>query len=292
MVAPYQSFISCFGTPWGFILASKGEDPRRQSAADIDALIAERLDPDALGYWDGHAHLHSFNLPEVPAPGDRDERPRHHRLEPPDRHLSRPPSLVLASASPRRRELLAQLGIAFTVLPSHIPEEHPPGPPAEAIAAVALAKARAVARRLGPERGPAVVLGADTEVVLDGRLLGKPRDAADAARMLRALRGRVHEVITGVALVGGAGREEATAVTTRVRCATTATPRSRPTWPRASRSTRRARYGVQGLGARLVARGRRLPHQRRRPARLAPRGGSSSGGACAESSRVARSLPR
>ena len=64
VVAPYQGFISCFGTPWGFILASKGEDPRRQSAADIDRLIAERMDPTSLGYWDGQAHLHSFNLPK------------------------------------------------------------------------------------------------------------------------------------------------------------------------------------------------------------------------------------
>jgi spermidine synthase len=64
VVAPYQGFISCFGTPWGFILASKGDDPRRQSGADIDRLIAERLDPAGLGYWDGQAHLHSFNLPK------------------------------------------------------------------------------------------------------------------------------------------------------------------------------------------------------------------------------------
>jgi spermidine synthase len=64
VVAPYQGFISCFGTPWGFVLASKGEDPRRQSASDIDRLIAERLDPATLGYWDGQAHLHSFSLPK------------------------------------------------------------------------------------------------------------------------------------------------------------------------------------------------------------------------------------
>ena len=64
VVAPYQSFISCFGTPWGFILASKGTDPRKQSAAEIDRLIAERMDPTQLGYWDGQAHLHSFNLPK------------------------------------------------------------------------------------------------------------------------------------------------------------------------------------------------------------------------------------
>jgi spermidine synthase len=64
VVAPYQGFISCFGTPWGFILASKGTDPREQTAREIDALIASRMNPDVLGYWDGAAHLHSFNLPK------------------------------------------------------------------------------------------------------------------------------------------------------------------------------------------------------------------------------------
>src|SRR4029077_10176498 len=85
--------------------------------------------------------------------------------------------------------------------PSHIPEVHPALPPAEAIAAVALAKALAVAAARAPTAPAAVILGADTEVVLDGRLLGQPRDAADAARMLRDLRGREHEVITGLAVV-------------------------------------------------------------------------------------------
>jgi len=64
VVAPYQGFISCFGTPWGFILASKGIDPRRQTTEEIDALIASRMGPDALGYWNGSAHMHSFSLPK------------------------------------------------------------------------------------------------------------------------------------------------------------------------------------------------------------------------------------
>ena len=63
VVAPYQAFISCFGTPWGFMLASKGTDPRSQTAAEIDRLAAERYGADTLGYWSGAAHLHSFNLP-------------------------------------------------------------------------------------------------------------------------------------------------------------------------------------------------------------------------------------
>jgi len=125
------------------------------------------------------------------------------------------PTLVLASASPRRQDLLTGLGIPFIVRPSRIAEIHPPGPPASAVAAVALDKARAVASEW--TGGPAIVLGADTEVVLDGRYLGKPRDAADANRMLRALCGRTHDVVTGVALVETpSGREETTAVTTRV----------------------------------------------------------------------------
>ena len=64
VVAPYQAFISCFGTPWGFQLASKGRDPRGQAPEEIDRLVAERMDPKSLGYWDGQAHLHSFSLPK------------------------------------------------------------------------------------------------------------------------------------------------------------------------------------------------------------------------------------
>jgi spermidine synthase len=70
VVAPYQGFISCFGTPWGFVLASMGDDPRRQSAAEVDRLIAERFDPRTLGYWDGRAHQNSLYA-EVPEPGGR-----------------------------------------------------------------------------------------------------------------------------------------------------------------------------------------------------------------------------
>jgi septum formation protein len=165
----------------------------------------------------------------------------------------RRPSLVLASASPRRQDLLARLGISFTVEPSHIPELHPPGPPAAALAAVALDKARAVAGRW--TTGRAVILGADTEVVLDGRYMGKPRDAADALRILSALSGRTHEVITGVALVEAPpGREVTTAVTTRVTM-TAATQEEIAAYVATGEPFDKAGgYAVQGLGARLVAR--------------------------------------
>lgn len=122
--------------------------------------------------------------------------------------------LVLASASPRRAELLREIGVPFEVIPSEIEEAWPPGPPRDAVTALALAKCRSVAERLAV---PAVVLGADTAVVLDGRVLGKPDSPEEARRMLRDLRGQQHEVITGVAVVEvPAGRETTVAVVTRV----------------------------------------------------------------------------
>jgi septum formation protein len=162
------------------------------------------------------------------------------------------PALVLASASPRRQELLARLGVPFTVAPSRIPEIHPPGPPAQALVAVALDKARAVARRW--TAGRAVVLGADTEVVLDGHYMGKPRDAADAVRILTELSGRTHEVITGVALVEVPGEREATeAVTTRVTMAAATSEEIAAYVATGEPLDKAGGYAVQGLGGRLVA---------------------------------------
>src|ERR1022692_1072023 len=108
------------------------------------------------------------------------------------------PVLVLASASPRRQELLRNAGIIFEVRPADIPEDPLPGEGAKQCAE-RLARDKALAVAL--QRPQDVVLGADTVVVVDGQLLGKPSDAADAARMLRLLSGRVHQVITGVCLV-------------------------------------------------------------------------------------------
>ncbi len=108
------------------------------------------------------------------------------------------PFLILASASPRRRALLAPTGLAFEVRPADIAETFEPGEaPHSVVERLAEAKARAVA-----EAAPhAVVLGSDTIVVLDNDILGKPRDAEHAVSMLRRLVGRVHRVLTGVALV-------------------------------------------------------------------------------------------
>ena len=124
------------------------------------------------------------------------------------------PLLLLASRSPRRRDLLSAAGIPFEVRPSLADETIPDGLPlGEALQEVALRKAREVAGTASPG---AWVLAADTAVVVDGRALGKPRDRAEAREMLEALSGRVHRVITAVALLGP-GRDRSVAVETRVR---------------------------------------------------------------------------
>src|SRR2546422_3704397 len=120
--------------------------------------------------------------------------------------------VILASASPRRQELLQRICGEFRVMPSGIEEVLQGEPTAEAVAQVALAKARAVAGRVGE----GIVLGADTVVVIDGEALGKPAGPDAAGAMLRRLRGRAHEGITGGAVVDAAsGGSEATAVRTR-----------------------------------------------------------------------------
>lgn len=107
--------------------------------------------------------------------------------------------LILASSSPRRLELLAQLGLTPVVQPADLDEAAVIGTPEARAEQLALAKARTVVRRATDE----IALGADTIVVTDGQALGKPRDAAEAATMLHALRGRTHTVVTGVAVVHG-----------------------------------------------------------------------------------------
>lgn len=108
--------------------------------------------------------------------------------------------VILASASPRRAELLAAAGFDFVVDPTDIDETPQPGEaPERYVARLAETKARIVAGR----RRDGVVLGADTTVVVDGAILGKPVDGPDAAAMLARLQGRGHQVLTGVALVAG-----------------------------------------------------------------------------------------
>ncbi|HEY3991214.1 MAG TPA: Maf family protein [Acidobacteriaceae bacterium] len=121
--------------------------------------------------------------------------------------------LVLASASPRRRELLGQAGFSFEVAPAAVPEVRKPGEdPIRFVTRLAREKADAVAERDNITTDT-IVLGADTIVLVDDELLGKPHDAADAARMLRLLSGRTHQVITGVCLAKGRQRQRAAEVT-------------------------------------------------------------------------------
>jgi len=118
-----------------------------------------------------------------------------------------PPPLVLASASPRRRELLAGAGIAFTVQSADLDETPRAGEtPRALVARLAHEKARAVAARVGPDPRR-FVLGADTIVVVDEDMLGKPRDADDAVVLLGRILGRRHTVFTGVALIDTASGE-------------------------------------------------------------------------------------
>lgn len=124
--------------------------------------------------------------------------------------------LVLASASPRRRELLAQAGFAFSVRAAEIPEDpHANEDPIAYVTRLAREKAEAVFRQISSEESapPQVVLGADTTVTVDNQILGKPADASDAARMLRLLSGRTHLVMTGVAVVTPQNAEVAAEVT-------------------------------------------------------------------------------
>lgn len=108
--------------------------------------------------------------------------------------------VILGSASPRRRELLAQIGINFDVLVSGGEERYTSTEPEEIVKELALAKAENVSAVL-EEKESCLVIGADTIVVLDGEILGKPKDEEDAFRMLKSLQGRAHQVYTGTALL-------------------------------------------------------------------------------------------
>ena len=156
--------------------------------------------------------------------------------------------LILASASPRRAELLRSAGFAFDVVPVNVDETPLAGEqPGACVVRLASAKARAVACR---NPGTAVI-GADTVVVVDGHLLGKPRDDADAANMLRMLSGRTHEVWTGVTICRD-GQEASDAVVTRVHFLQMTTDEI--LWYVGSGEPRdkAGAYGVQGLASRFI----------------------------------------
>lgn len=163
-------------------------------------------------------------------------------------------ALVLASASPRRQELLRGLGVEFTVVPADVDERELPGePPIAYVERVARHKAAAVVAALGTDAGNALVLAADTTVDVDGEILAKPVDDDDARRMLRLMSGRTHQVHTAVVL-SGQGQVRAVTVTTDV----TFVPLGDDVidWYLAigEHRDKAGAYGMQGAGGVLVAR--------------------------------------
>jgi septum formation protein len=163
--------------------------------------------------------------------------------------------LILASASPRRRELLTQAGFEFQVHPAHIPEDPRPGEePVAYVTRLAREKAQTAFARLAEESPSGlVVLGADTTVTVDGEILGKPEDAADAARMLRMLSGRSHLVVTGVAVVTAQSTEVASEVTA-VRFLTLSEAEIEAYVASGEPMDKAGAYGIQGRAARWIPR--------------------------------------
>ena len=158
--------------------------------------------------------------------------------------------LILASASPRRAELLTSAGFRFTVEPADVDEsEHPGESPEAYVLRVAGDKARTIAARRQPH-DEAAILAADTTVVAAGQLLAKPVDEADAVRMLTVLAGTIHDVFTGVVVLK-AGREAAEVVRTRVRM--TMTPAEIEWYVASGEAMGKAgAYGIQGRAARFI----------------------------------------
>jgi septum formation protein len=159
--------------------------------------------------------------------------------------------IVLASASPRRQEILRNAGIDFVVQPADIDETVRPGEsPRECAERLAREKARVVAQ----QRPGDFILGADTIVVVDGEILGKPRDTEDAARMLRLLSGRAHEVITGVCLIGPGGVENVQSERTLVAMSEIGAKEIQAYIETGEPMDKAGAYAIQGIASRWIPR--------------------------------------
>ena len=160
--------------------------------------------------------------------------------------------LYLASGSPRRRELLTQIGVPFTAVSADI-DETPLAheTPSAYVERLARSKAEAGRRALHADVD-GCVLGADTAVVLDGRILGKPLDQAEAMTMLLSLSGREHEVLTSIAVLDGQ-RCESRVVSSRVRFRSITEQEAAAYWASGEPRDKAGGYGIQGLGAVFVA---------------------------------------
>ncbi|MEJ2345729.1 MAG: Maf family protein [Gammaproteobacteria bacterium] len=165
--------------------------------------------------------------------------------------MTLPIEIYLASTSPRRRQLLQQIGVCFQQLPIDVHEAvEPSESPEDYVRRVALDKARTGWD--APERRHELpVLGADTEVVLDGQVLGKPRDRSHGLELLRRLAGRSHQVLSAVAVVRGARREVGLSVSTvQFRQLTDAD--CRRYWATGEPADKAGAYAIQGRGAVFV----------------------------------------
>lgn len=158
--------------------------------------------------------------------------------------------LVLASASPRRRELLQQLGMTFTVAPADIDESvRPDEAPDAYVRRMAAEKAAAGLAQAAPG---STVLGADTAVVIDGRVLGKPADRDDAVAMLQLLSDRTHQVMSGVAVAGSGAARDALSIT-EVTFGPVSIVAAEHYWDTGEPADKAGGYGIQGCGAVFVA---------------------------------------
>jgi len=162
-----------------------------------------------------------------------------------------PPRIVLASASPRRRELLAQIGVPFTVIAVEAEETPQPGESALDYVRRVAAEKSALGQSVSPSNLP--VLGADTEVVLDGEVFGKPRDFDHAKAMLRRLSGRTHEVYSAVSLRLGTRHWQAVSVS-QVAFRPLADPEIQAYWATGEPEGKAGAYAIQGLGAVFIER--------------------------------------
>lgn len=162
------------------------------------------------------------------------------------------PKLILASSSPRRSELLASLGLEFSIVPSTVPEPAYNGEtPADYGQKLATVKATSVAQKVSD----GLVIGADTIVVLDGRILGKPQDSAEAREMLTRLSGRTHSVYTGIAVVNAKTKElVAEAVETQVAFRPLSKEEIEAYVDSGEPLDKAGAYGIQRLGGLLVSR--------------------------------------
>jgi len=164
-------------------------------------------------------------------------------------------TLILASASPRRRELLTQAGYRFEVQPSSILESRRPGEDAIRFTTrLAREKAEEVFARHQPSTAPVMVLGADTVVVCDGEVMGKPADAADATRMLLLLSGCTHQVVTGVAVVWDVGSAEVASEMTQVTMRTLSPQEVADYVASGEPMDKAGAYAIQGYAGRWIPR--------------------------------------